>query len=308
MRLFLPLGLCIASLLLLAASPLKPTTSTAAPGMALRTVQSGGITRYYRVHVPTNYNPLQPTPLVMAFHGGLGNARQFADQTELYQTADANDFLLVFPEGTSTLGGPPLYLFETWNAGNCCGYAEQNNIDDVQFVRDMVAALAAEWNVDLNHVYATGHSNGGMMSYRLGMEAPDLVTAIAPNAGSLGVTGLPALPVPLLVMHGKLDTNVPFRGGVGSGPSGTNFESQRDSVGPFMISNGATDLTLAEVRGQAMRFESVGTGGTGAHIYYWWLKDGGHSWPGHGSAGNPNEPTNYDIDANDEIWAFFAQF
>ncbi|PCJ54120.1 MAG: hypothetical protein COA70_05640 [Planctomycetota bacterium] len=214
----------------------------------------------------------------------------------------------MFPEGTGNLGGPPLYLLETWNAGNCCGYAEQNNIDDVQFVRDMVAALAGEWNVDLDHVYATGHSNGGMMSYRLGMEAPDLVTAIAPNAGSIGVSGLPATPVPLMVMHGKLDTNVPYRGGVGSGISGTDFESQRASVRPFLIANGATDMILAENRGQAQRYESVGTGGTGAPIHYWWLKDGGHSWPGVGSAGMPNEPTNFDIDANAEIWAFFAQF
>ncbi|PCJ55294.1 MAG: hypothetical protein COA70_03405, partial [Planctomycetota bacterium] len=78
--------------------------------MALRTVQSGGMTRYFRVHEPNGYNPLTPTPLVMAFHGGGGNARQFADHTELYQTADAQDFLLVFPEGTGNLGGPPLYL------------------------------------------------------------------------------------------------------------------------------------------------------------------------------------------------------
>ena len=213
----------------------------------------------------------------MAFHGGGGNARQFANQTEMFVTADSNDFLLVFPEGTGVLGGPPLFLLETWNAGHCCGWSQRHGVDDVQFVRDLVAALAAEWNVDLNHVYATGHSNGGMMSYRLGMEAPDLVTAIAPNAASRGVVGLPSLPVPVMVMHGRLDRNVPWQGGVGVGSSGVDFRSQRESLQPFAAVNGTTGMTLTHILGQARRFESVGT--SGDPIHYWWLLDGGHSWP-----------------------------
>jgi polyhydroxybutyrate depolymerase len=260
--------------------------------------------RYFRVHEPVGYDPQVATPLVLAFHGGGGNAVQFADQTEMYVTANANDFLLVFPEGTGVLGGPPLYTLETWNAGNCCGWAQQNGVDDVQFVRDMVAALSAEWNVDGDHVYATGHSNGAMMSYRLGAEAPDLITAIAPNAGALGVAPPVASAIPVMAIHGKLDTNVPFQGGVGSGPSGTDYRSQRESLVPFARANGVSSYSLQETRGQALRYEGVGS--TGSPIHYWYLRDGGHSWPGHGSVSG--SPVNMDIDANDEVWAFFAQF
>lgn len=307
MRPHLPLCLAVGLFLLVGPTPASlrtGSTPAAAPPMQLRSVQSGGLTRWFRVHEPDDYDPQQATPLVLAFHGGGGNARQFADQSELHLTSDAEDFLLVFPEGSGALGGPPLYLLETWNAGNCCGYAQQNGIDDVQFTRDMVTALAAEWNVDLDHVYATGHSNGGMMAYRLGMEAPDLVAAIGPNAAARGVDGLPALEVPVMAMHGRLDTNVPFRGGVGTGVSGTDYRSQQDSLRPFAIVNSATAMQLAEVRGQAKRYESVGT--AGAPIHYWWLKDGGHSWPGHSSA--IGDPVNLDIDANEELWAFFSQF
>ncbi len=282
-------------------------TPRAIPPMELRNVQSSGMTRWYRVHVPDDYDPNQSTPVILAFHGGGGDARQFADHTQLWVTADREDFLLVFPEGTGTLGGPPFFLLETWNGGNCCGWAESHNVDDVQFTRDMVAALASEWNVDLDRVFATGHSNGGMMSYRLALEAPDLVRAVAPNAASLGVSGLPATPVPLLVMHGRLDCNVPYQGGVGCGISGTDNASQRDSVRPFWLVNLAQAPVLAETRGQAHRYEMAAPA-TGAPICYWWLTDHGHAWPGHGSGGLPNEPCNYDIDANDEIWAFFSQF
>jgi polyhydroxybutyrate depolymerase len=302
MRRILTLCLCLPPLVLSANTP--PPVPATAPQMQLRTIQSGGLDRYFRVHEPVGYDPQQSYPLVMAFHGGGGNAVQFADQTEMYVTADSNGFLLVFPEGTGLLGGPPLYALETWNAGNCCGWAQSHNVDDVLFVRDMVAALAGEWNVDLDHVYATGHSNGGMMSYRLGMEAPDLVTAIAPNAAALGVPGVPATDVPLLVMHGRLDTNVPFQGGVGSGPSGTDFRSQRESVMPFARANGVGSYALMETRGQADRYEGIGS--SGSPVHYWYLRDGGHSWPGHGSA--IGDPVNMDIDANDETWAFFSQF
>jgi polyhydroxybutyrate depolymerase len=302
MRRLIPLTVGCIALLFLAAKAVPETT--AAPSMALRSIQSGGLTRYYRVHEPVGYDPQIATPLVMAFHGGGGNAVQFANQIEMYQTANANNFLLVFPEGTGLLGGPPLFTLETWNAGNCCGWAQQHGVDDVQFVRDMVAALSAEWNVDLNHVYATGHSNGAMMSYRLGVEAADLVTAIAPNAGSLGVAPPVPTAIPLMVMHGKLDTNVPFAGGVGSGISGTDFRSQRESVLPFARANGVTSYSLQETRGQALRYEGVGS--SGSPIHYWYLQDGGHSWPGHGSV--LGDPVNMDIDANDEVWAFFSQF
>jgi polyhydroxybutyrate depolymerase len=272
--------------------------------MALRSVASSGMTRYYRVHEPVGYDPQVATPLILAFHGGGGNAVQFANQTEMYVTANAHNFLLVFPEGTGVLGGPPLYRLETWNAGACCGWAEQNGVDDVQFVRDLVVALSAEWNIDLNHVYATGHSNGGMMAYRLGAEASDLIAAIAPNAAALGVAQPVLGNIPVMAMHGKLDTNVPFQGGVGTGPSGTNFRSQRASLIPFARANGVSSYALQETRGQALRFAGIGS--TGSPIHYWYLRDGGHSWPGHGSA--LGDPVNMDIDANTEIWAFFAQF
>ncbi|MHC4380328.1 MAG: hypothetical protein ACYSU1_04475 [Planctomycetota bacterium] len=98
--------------------------------------------------------------------------------------------------------------------------------------------------------------------------------------------------------------NVPFQGGFGSGPSGTDYRSQRESVDPFVIVNGATGIQLAKTPGQASRYESLGT--VAAPIHYWYLHYGGHSWPGHGS--EIGDPVNMDIDANDESWRFFAQF
>lgn len=129
MRLLPPLVLCLGVSLLLGATTPIPPAGSVAPPMLLRTLQSGGMDRYFRIHVPAGYDGTSPLPLVLAFHGGGGNAQQFADHSELHVTADAEDLLLVFPEGTGVLGGPPLYRLETWNAGNCCGWTEERDVD-----------------------------------------------------------------------------------------------------------------------------------------------------------------------------------
>lgn len=273
-------------------------------GLVLRTVFSGGQLRYFRVHIPPSYDPNIPTALILAFHGGGGNARQFKDQSGLNDASDQHGFIVCYPEGTGVLGGPPLFLLETWNAGDCCSYAMQNNIDDVGFVNNLLDAMESEWNIDSSAVFATGHSNGGMMSYRLATELPSRIVAIAPNACCNVAPLPPTVPIPVIAFHGKLDCNVPYQGGFGCGISGTNMVSQQDSLAPFIVVNGGQpNFQPIERRNQAWRFEAPAPQ-TGADVHYWWMWDHGHAWPGHGSA-ILNEPTNFDIDINDEMWVFF---
>ena len=92
--------------------------------------------------------------------------------------------MVIFPEGyaaTSFGSG-----FRTWNTGVCCGAAVENNVDDVSFTRAIIEDLINNqgFSINTNRIYATGHSNGAMFSYRLLCEASDIIRAIAPNAGS----------------------------------------------------------------------------------------------------------------------------
>lgn len=304
--LFLALSACALAAGSIALARPAAQGGAASPPMELRSIVSGGLQRWYRVHQPVGWDGTRPLPVVLAFHGGGGNARQFAEHSGMWKESDRSGFLLVFPEGTGRLGGAPRFLLETWNAGDCCGWAESHGVDDVRFVRDLVADLAGAYRVDLARVFATGHSNGGMMSYRLAVEAPDVVRAVALNAAALMAPGTPAAAIPVLALHGRRDANVPWQGGVGSGVSGADFSSQRDSLMPFMQVNGCAASTLAETRGAAHRWEAASP--LGAPVHYWWLDDHGHAWPGHGSGMPGGEPCNYDIDANVEIWAFFARF
>ena len=73
----------------------------------------------------------------------------------------------------------------TWNAWNCCGYALKNGIDDVDFIRALIEGLQKRYAIDSKRMFATGLSNGAMMSYRLACELSDKIAAIAPVAGGM---------------------------------------------------------------------------------------------------------------------------
>lgn len=288
-----------------AAAAATDAPRSAAADLELHAVRSGGGRRWYRIFVPSGYDPAVPTPVALAYHGGGGNAESIAQGLDLCTYAETYNFLAVFPEGTGALGGPPLWLFQTWNGGGCCGWAMEHDVDDVQFTRDLLDDVEARWNVDPGWVFATGLSNGAILCYRLAAELGDRIAAIAPIAGCRMVSTAPAQPVAIIAFHGRLDCNVPYQGGLGCGISGTVFTGQEYTLAPWIAANQVSVPSApAEVRGQALRFE--GDSALGADIHYWWLRDGGHSIPGHVPFWAPNEPTNHDIDASEELWLFFA--
>ena len=151
----------------------------------------------------------------------------------LNEKADQEGFIAVYPNGTGRL--EPML---TWNGGNCCGYAQWNNVDDVGFTRALLDDLAKVVNVDAKRVFATGISNGGIMCYRLASELSDRIAAIAPVSGTMGtLTCNPKRPVSVIHFHGTEDrfsalwwwhrrsqpcqNDIPFRGlfhpGLGEG-------------------------------------------------------------------------------------------
>lgn len=85
-------------------------------------------------------------------------------------------------------------------------------VDDVGFVSDLIEDLAKNFPIDRKRVFATGISNGGMLSYRLACELSDKIAAIAPVAATGGITECKLKrPVPTLHFHGKKDSCIPRR-------------------------------------------------------------------------------------------------
>src|SRR5262249_61920041 len=131
------------------------------------------------VYVPASCDPATPTPVVIDLHGRLGAATDEPPLTLSTAKADAEGFVVVYPQAW---GSPT-----SWNAGGCCDPAASNNIDDVGFIRALIDELDAKLCVDDRRVYAMGMSNGGYLSQRLACGLADRGAAIGPGAGAPAV-------------------------------------------------------------------------------------------------------------------------
>lgn len=179
-------------------------------------VTSDKLTRTYVVHIPKNYNPSRPYPVLFGFHGGFGSAGQFEKSTGFSPLADERGFIVVYGQGTAwgKLEAP------VWNGGACCGQAvdSQKNVDDVGYVRAIVSQIATKYNIDKTRIYTTGMSNGGIFSYRLACEASDIFAGAAIVSGAIQIkTCAPSKQIPVLLIHGTSDERVPYSGGKGGG-------------------------------------------------------------------------------------------
>ena len=162
--------------------------------------------------MPASLPAGEAVPLVIGLHGGIGSGVQFADNSRFDKLAEANGFLVVYPDGVGTgLGGDDL---RTWNAGACCGSAARQDVDDVAFLSALIDELAGRYRIDADRTYALGHSNGAMMSYRLACELSDKIVAIGMVSGSRTLDACePSQPVSVIQVHGTGDQNVPIEGG-----------------------------------------------------------------------------------------------
>lgn len=179
------------------------TIASAAP-TGRQTLMYQGIERSYVVRLPgPGLAADRRLPLVLVLHGGAGDAATIEAATGFTDKARLEKFIVVYPEGSGRFGHKLL----TWNAGHCCGHAMENKVDDTGFIRALIDRLTAEYPVDPRRIYATGISNGGMMTHRLGIELPDRIAAIAPVAAAVfGDERKPANPVSALMINGRLDT------------------------------------------------------------------------------------------------------
>jgi polyhydroxybutyrate depolymerase len=277
------------------------TPAPVEPGIDVPVVlRSGGRDRTYVVHVPASYDGSQAVPLVLVLHGSGGSAEIANRISGMSAKSDAAGFLAVYPQGTGTSA--------TFNAGLCCGYAFRRSIDDVSFMRDVVADVSADYLVDAQRIYAAGMSNGAMMAHRLGCEMSDVLAAIAPVAGALEVECAPAGPVSAIVFHGTADRIVPYAGGpAGTVPRGMDpeYDPVSTAVDVWATAGGCTGATDEQVSASVVRQVHTGCqAGYGVELYT--VDGGGHAWPGGEPGWAGGDVPTTEVVATDLIWDFFA--
>ena len=199
---------------------------------------SDGLTREYILNIPPSYTGADPMPLI------VNPQPVFAEP--IAETIPG--YILMVPRITDRPAGLDLPEIYRWNFAQLPVMA-----DDVAYIDEVLAALESQLCVDHNRVYATGASNGGLMSVRLACSLSERIAAIAVYAGVYFPPLAPELnpnercpdtrPVPIIAIHGTADTTIPFNGGASFN---VTFRDIDDEVMPLWAAHNRCDPVPTE--------------------------------------------------------------
>jgi polyhydroxybutyrate depolymerase len=278
------------------------------PGDYAFSFEHGGLKRMYKVHVPAKYDPSKPAPLLVALHGGGGDM-EVQSTDRFYRQISKSDelgFVVVFPNGYSKFQSGKL---ATWNAGRCCAGARDNHVDDVGFVKQMIDNVEHQLNIDRRRVYATGMSNGGMMTYQLACSLPGTFRAIASVAGTDNTNGCTSpQPVSVLHIHAQNDDHVLFNGGAGGfrdESQVTNFTSVPKTIEKWTAVDHCSAPPKRVLDTAGAHCDQYASCENGTKVQLCVTETGKHSWPGGEKPRGGTEPPSQALSANDVMWNFF---
>lgn len=263
-----------------------------------QSILHNGISRDYILYIPENL----PTnaPLVVVSHGYTSSAKTMMSYSGMNKVADEEKFLVVYPQGTKDQRGNNFF-----NVGY--EFHAPSKVDDLGFIKALVTKLTEDYQVNPNHIFATGMSNGGDLSYFLACYASDTFQAVAPIAGTMMQTTIetckPQKGMPIFAVHGKADEVTYFDGDM----------ANRDKWGPYpgipAVIEHWVDVNAVEISKQvdldnitnftasneALSFDRY-LSETSDHEVWLYIHSGGHDW------------SLKELDTSSEIWSFFTRY
>ncbi len=265
-----------------AASVPAPTAAPKVqPSDVTRKLTVDGLERSYLLHTPPGLDSSHAVPVLFAFHGSDMAPEDMQLLTGFNEIADKNRFLVVYPAG----------IGEAWNVHVCCGEAAEKNVDDIAFVRQILLDLRTIVSVDPSRIYATGFSNGGAFTYRVGCEMSDVFAAIAPVSGG-EVFGLcqPKQPTSLLVVHGLADPTIPYAGG-----GANNAPAVEQVIDAWKQLDGCTGTAQVDEPVKTVKHSAYVSCQSGTAVELYAIDQGSHDWP-----------SEQLLPASQIIWDFFS--
>jgi polyhydroxybutyrate depolymerase len=246
-------------------------------GTSVHTISVGGLDRIYRLYKPKGLPP--SAPLVVMLHGGFGSGAQAERAYGWDELADSSKFVVAYPDG----------LNRAWNVdgGGCCGRPGKEGVDDVAFITATAGDIGRNLSIDPAREYATGISNGGIMSYTLACNT-GVFAAIGPDSATQLNPCRSPRPTSVMHIHGTADRLIRYGGGPGAGVARINgppvpelnaFWRNVDHCGTPVVTTSGPVTTSTAGCADNRSVELVTVDG------------GGHQWPSF---------------ATEKLWQFFA--
>ena len=142
------------------------------PGFSIHQENINGEVRRWMTYVPSSYTGETAVPLVLVMHGYTASMYAIAEESRWYDVAEGKWGLLWslhkgwFVQQTPW-GNIPTAM---WLAGQFSALAgEDTDPDaDLDFIDTLLDRMENDYNIDASRIYATGHSNGSLMTWALG--------------------------------------------------------------------------------------------------------------------------------------------
>ncbi len=239
-------------------------------------------------------------------HGSQSTAAQQEGLTGMDATADADTFIVVYPQADIPAGtgyewnvpGQPLFGGAAVPAGAP---------DDVSFIEQLVGTLEQKYCIDQHRVFATGFSGGARMASQLACDASTVFAAVAPVSGLRLPTPCPSTrPVPVVAFHGTADPVDPY---TGNGQKYWTY-SVPVAAGQWAVHNGCPKAAVNSTPAAGVALTTYAPCSAGSEVQLYSIVGEGHEWPGGPTLPRPITralgPQSSAISANDVMWAFFV--
>jgi polyhydroxybutyrate depolymerase len=271
-----------------------------------RSVVVDRLPRKYIAWLPAQHRRKLPLPVVLAFHAAFGTAEGFEEHTSLHLAKEAEHFIIVYPDGYK----------RTWNAGDCCGPAMRENINDRKFFLAILDDLESVADIDRRRIYGTGLSNGARFCYYLAGTMSNVIAAIAPMGGAVLTAYSPARPVPIFHVHGLEDKWAPYYGGESAWKHVPVHEPVEDGIEFWRSVAGALVESRGSLFGGRDDSSTYSDAAEGTKIVLCRIPGLGHHWPGTRLNDKYRQflerfdlgPLGPPININDAVLRFFSAF
>ena len=152
-----------------------------------KTIISEGLKREYLQYAPSGLGSKRP--LIISCHGMNQSAQYQWDMLKDAKTlADKEKFVIVLPDGIN----------KGWDI---------SGDRDINLIKDLIAQMKKDFDIDENRVYLSGFSMGGMLTYHAMNKIPNVIAAFAPISGypMWGFTYTGKRAIPVIHHHGTGD-------------------------------------------------------------------------------------------------------
>jgi polyhydroxybutyrate depolymerase len=294
----------------------QPPKLTQPGGSYQETITQNGIPRTFTVHLPSDYDPSKPSPMIVLMHGLGGSGDQVFNEFGGQAETNKLGAIVVTPNAIAWSGDKDDAAWQTNNGLIPPGA----NPDDAGFLDQMIKTTEKQVNVDPSKVGMWGFSDGGMMTlnFASGQYSKDISSfeTVSTGADSNEVNGgnPNSMNMSGLLIHGTADSVIPINGltgaegdisrtaaSLGGDLSVPSFLSASDTAKLLATKDGITSGAVTFPSGNSNVQKVEYKNGTNT-IESETVQGGGHAWYGQPSMAGTADGA---LDTTDEMWNFF---